>query len=37
MEVDVQEREQVDDGEQAAAREREEENKTRTNNARSNM
>ena len=37
MEVDVQDREQVDNGEQVEAREREEEDKTRTNNARSNM
>ena len=37
MEVDVQDREQVDSGEQVEAREIEEEDKTRTNNARSNM
>ena len=37
MEVDVQDREQVDSGEKVEARERKEEDKTRTNNASSNM
>ena len=37
VEIDVQDREQVDSGEKVEAREIEEEDKTRTNNARSNM
>ena len=37
VDVDVQDREQVDSGEKVEAREREEEDKTKTNNARSNM
>ena len=37
VEVDVQDREQVESGEKVEAREREEEDKTRTNNARSKM
>ena len=36
VEVDVQDREQVDSGEKVEAREREDEDKTRTYNARSN-
>ena len=37
VEVDVQVRDQVDSGEKVEARDRKEEDKTRTNNARSNM
>ena len=37
VEVDVQDRDQVDCGKKGEARERKEEDKTRTDNARSNM
>ena len=37
MEVEVQDREQEEEGEKVQARERKEDDKTRTNNARSNM